>query len=118
MKSGDMVYYRLSDQNVLDINVEANVKAGELYPALVIRAYSVSERVSSEETNDTYWADKSFSGVCDIRVLLPGIGNDLWVPEAEHDDYPVQEVKPLHPGPVNVLPGLGKFMTVQPTDLI
>ena len=126
MKSGDMVYYRLTEKNAELINwrlgkngvTGKKVEAGQIFPALVITAFSTFDRVPIEEIHDSSWARKTFSGVADLKVFLPGSA-DLWVSEAELDESPVPAPQELQiSSSLLVYPAHGKFTTVQLPPLI
>lgn len=93
------------------------VKGGELLPATVVRAYSVYEMGTKDPNGDNTegWSRKAFSGIADLRVLLPG--NDiLWVPGARKEDTGTS-----HTGKgqgITLMPSFGKFTTAVPATLI
>lgn len=93
-----------------------DLEAGTLLPATVVKAYSVYE-YDPEEEEDISWAKKTFSGVADIQVHLPG--NDiLWVEQALEDRTPT-DFEQIYPGaPVTVLPAPGLFTCSSPADLL
>ena len=91
------------------------VTVGMLLPADVVLCYSIAEL--GDENLIVHDADpkKIFSGVADLRVLLPG--NDvLWVPRAMEDDSP--EPQEGRGYGVTSLPKHGMFTTNQPASLV
>lgn len=142
MTPGMTVFYRLSEENVADINFSRSrvsimtqdkdgntvnvihhifhgktVHAGMLLPAEVMYAYSVAEHVPADPDSGgpLEWARKAFSGYADLRVKLPG-NDTLWVPEAEEDT----NCKPSYSRGQGVtsVPGYGKFTRSTPAPLI
>lgn len=118
MKSGDMVYYRLSEKDVERANKlfrfpasGRQVVLGETLPALVITAYGCIQEGDAGNIG-------FFSGIVDLKVFLP-MSLDLWVQDAELDENPI----PAPPdqqygGSLLVYPAHGKFTTVEPPPLI
>jgi hypothetical protein len=93
------------------------VKGGELLPAVVVRAYSALERehIDPSSNGPSGWARKAFSGVADIRVILPG-NDDLWVPGAQLDMSPISSTSKGQG--VTAIPEFGKFVSSAPATLI
>lgn len=128
MKSGDMVYYRLTGKNVEWVcNLLHNfphptgreVQKGEVLPAIVLKAYSTFDRLIKEDVEDikdTVWAKRTFSGVADLKVFLP-MSFDIYLFEIEMDDNPTPAPQ-QHFSSLLVYPALGKFTTVEPPPLI
>lgn len=127
MKSGDLVYYRITIRDLNQIrslfrgfsSIQHNlVAAGDVLPAIVLKAYSTFERVPTEELDGTDWAKHSFSGTADIKVILPG-PMDMWLENIEMDEGPTAAPDTLqHGNSLLVWPALGKFTTVEPPALI
>lgn len=139
MMQGQTVWYRLTEENVQDVNFSRSLRAvsshemepedpiipahhpifhgipvedGQIFPAEVIRVYSVYETDKIQE-ND--WAKRTFSGVADLKVSLPG--NDfLYVPVAE-EDKDSKEYESNGVG-ITVIPARGKFTCSSPAELI
>lgn len=120
--------WRVAGKNFLDsagdespvgfvIHVGEPVRGGELLPAVVVRAYNAVERphIDPDFGAPEQACKNVFSGVADLRVLLPG--NDiLWVPDA-HLDMECM----AHTGRgigATMLPKMGKFTTTAPAELV
>jgi hypothetical protein len=108
---GDMVYYRIGIQDC-NRNVGSEL-LGKTFPALVIQAYSAAER--TDENDDQDWARKTFSGVADLNVFIPG--KIWWVPLAEEDYNPTPSPN-QYGGSIHVIPEIGKFIRNTPPSLI
>jgi hypothetical protein len=99
VKQGDLVYFCAHDGNV--------------YPAVVMRAYSAAERTN--ENDDLEWAHKTFSGVADLNVMYP---NRLgFLSQVDEDENPRPAVK-QYGSSLHVIPRPGKFTRIPPPDLI
>lgn len=143
--AGMTVYYRLSEENVQDVNFSrklraiseyetgptdpivkpihsifhgAPVKTGMVCPAEVFKPYSVYEHLKENGGLQDGTADdkKSFSGFADLRVHLPG-NDTLWVSRAVMDPNPSASDAFFGLG-VTVVPEIGKFTVVQPAPLL
>lgn len=139
---GQTVFYRLSEENIFDINRTreflvdavvfdgmtkmhpfhgAPVVEGMMLPAEVVRCYSTREYTKlmfpHRETLGKY-SKKEFSGYADLKVSLPG--NDfLWVPLAQLDENPSTDGEAGEHGVgYLMLPEVGKFTVVPPAPLV
>lgn len=144
MMPGQKVWYRLTEENVQDVNFSRSLRAlskhetgptdpiikpdhpifhgipvedGQIFPAEVIRCYSLYERDTdlhgSEDAIE--WTKRTFSGVADLKVSLPG--NDfLYVPKALEDKNS-KEFSTNGNG-VTVIPERGKFTCSSPAELL
>lgn len=147
MRAGNEVFYRLSEENVQDIHFRRtlmandkydtydihqgelvptpshqiftgpDVEIGEVFPALIIRAYSVFDRTTEDDEPDREYAKLVFSGVADLKVFIPG-SETLWVPLAEEDLDGVPVERQLGASPNAKLVALGKFTRIQPPSLL
>lgn len=140
MHIGQMVYYRVSREdadavnrrrahayanlsehqrlsNGTQIHFGTEIEEGQLLPAIVIRAYNAEEKGFARGHDYVSGTDRkfSFSGVADIRVLLPG--NDiLFVPGAIEDTSP-QANYSMGMG-ITTLPAHGLFTQATPAELL
>lgn len=140
MNIGQTVFYRISREDAEAVNrrrepaslrlrtgsqwhVGDTVEVGELLPACVVRCYSQAE-TGHDQFGDpvTTWEGSAgdinmfFSGIADIRVILPG--NDvLYVHHAAEDMSPL--FSPSGKGHGNTaLPDFGKFTQSSPGSLL
>lgn len=94
------------------------VLEGELLPAHVVVCYSAQDLGHDQygEPYDKPDAYQQFSGVADIRVLLPG-SDVLYVPRAKEDMIPTA-AEGRHGHGITALPAPGKFVQSVPAPLL
>lgn len=140
MQIGQMVFYRLSRNDADRVNYRRRrgvenmtkhkqtddgsqihfgiqVEEGQLLPATVVVAYNAHDKGyhGGREHIEGTDARFSFSGVADIRVLLPG--NDvLFVQNAVEDTNCLANGNMGHG--ITALPDYGMFTQSQPADLL
>lgn len=115
MQIGQQVYYRLTAED--SANTGARTEQGQLLPAIVLRPYNAAEKGFARGHDYISGTDRnlSFSGVADIKVLIPG-DNDLFVPGAVEDTNCLANENMGHG--ITALPDYGMFTQSQPADLL
>lgn len=140
MQIGQTVYYRVSAEDAEKVNRRRShalaslskhqrksdgtqihfgmeIETGQLLPATVVVAYSAEQKGFARGHDYVSGTDRSlsFSGVADIRVLLPG--NDvLFVQNAVEDTNCLVDDSMGHG--ITALPGYGMFTQSQPAPLL
>lgn len=140
MQIGQQVYYRVSAEDAERVNRRRShamasltehqqksdgtqlhfgmeIETGQLLPATVVAAYSAEQKGFARGHDYISGTDRnlSFSGVADIRVLLPG--NDvLFVPGAVEDNSCTVNHSMGHG--VTALPDYGMFTQSVPAPLL
>lgn len=116
----DLAYVRMSERHENDgmqIHFGTRVEEGQLLPATVVVAYNAHDKGyhGGREHIDGTDTRFNFSGVADIRVLLPG--NDvLFVQNAVEDTNCLVDDSMGHG--ITALPGYGMFTQSQPAPLL
>lgn len=115
MQIGQMVYYRITRED--SAKTGARAEEGQLLPAIVLRAYNAAEKGFARGHDYISGTDRSlsFSGVADIKVLIPG-DNDLFVPGAVEDKSPSISHDFGHG--ITALPAHGMFTQSVPAPLL
>lgn len=114
--AGNLVQHQQED-NGKQIHFGMEIETGQLLPATVVVAYNAEQKGFARGHDYISGTDRklSFSGVADIRVLLPG--NDvLFVPGAVEDKSPSISYDFGHG--ITALPDYGMFTQCQPAELL